>query len=173
MPQIEREYAELQREYSNTLQKHHEIKAKQLSAEVGQSMEEELKAERFTLIEPATFPEEPIKPNRPMIALLSLLLAVVCGAGYVAFVEALDSSVRGSKGVLQVLNVAPMAIIPYRVLDRQVSRRRRRKWLLFFGLIAVAALAIVLVHFLLIPLDVLWFRSLRWIGIFLGIDLII
>ncbi len=135
-------------------------------------MEEELKAERFTLIEPATFPEEPIKPNRPMIVVLSILAAIGCGAGYVAFIEALDSSVRGSKGVLRVLNVAPMAIIPYRILDRQVSQRHRRRWLLLFGLLAVVALAIALIHFLFIPLDVLWFRTLRQIGISLGIELV-
>ncbi|MEE8428123.1 MAG: hypothetical protein V3S33_01285, partial [Gammaproteobacteria bacterium] len=61
---------------------------------------------------------------------------------------------------------------PYRILDRQVSQRRRRRWLLLFGLLAVVALAIALIHFLFIPLDVLWFRALRKIGIFLGIDLL-
>lgn len=171
MPQIEREYSELQLNYSHTLQKYRELKAKQLSAEVGQSMEEDLKAERFTLIEPATFPEEPIKPNRPMIVILSFLLALGCGVGYVTFIEALDSSVRGPKGILHVLNVAPMAIIPYRTLDRQISKRRRRKFLLLFCLLAIVALAITLIHILVIPLDVLWFRYLREFGIFLGVDL--
>ncbi len=75
-------------------------------------METESKGERFTLIEPPVMPEQPIKPNRPAIIFLSLILALGAGLGYAAVAESLDSSVRGIKGVIATLQVAPLASSP-------------------------------------------------------------
>ncbi len=84
-----------------------------MTAEVGQEMEKERKGEKFTLIDPAVLPEEPISPNRPAIIFLSLVLALGAGVGSAAVAESMNAAVRGAKGVVAILHTAPLAVIPY------------------------------------------------------------
>lgn len=161
MPQIEGELRALTRDLENATVKYQEIKAKQMQAQVAQQLESESKGERFTLIDPPVLPEEPIKPNRPAIFFLSLVLALGAGLGYAAVAESIDSTVRGAKGVLATLQVAPLAVIPYLATDIETAARRRYRRMLVLGAVGVVVLAVILVHFFVSPLDVLWFRALR------------
>jgi len=65
-----------------------------------------------------------------------------------------------------------MAVIPYQTLDRQISRRRTRKFVIMLALAAAVIVALVLVHIFFTPLDVVWFKTLRRIGILLGVELV-
>lgn len=171
MPQIEGAFRTLARELDNATLKYKEIKAKQMQAQVAQQLETESKGERFTLIDPPVLPEEPIKPNRPAIFFLSLVLALGAGFGYAAVAESLDTTVRGAKGVLATLQVAPLAVIPYLATDGESAAQRRYRRMLVLGAVGVVLLALVLVHFLVSPLDVLWFRVLRKVSKETGIGL--
>ncbi|HEB98366.1 MAG TPA: lipopolysaccharide biosynthesis protein [Thiotrichales bacterium] len=171
MPQVERQYLALQRDYENAVAKYREIKAKEMQARVAQQLEQESKGERFTLIDPPALPEEPIKPNRPAIIFLSLVLAIGGGLGVAAVGESLDSSIRGAKGVAQTLQVMPLAVIPYLESEEERRRRKAHKWKLAAGSVGVLVLAALLVHFLFTPLDVLWFRALRKVSILTGVDI--
>jgi len=62
MPQVEREYVNLKRDYENSQMRYRELKAKQMEAEVGQQLEKERKGERFSLIDPPQLPEKPSSP---------------------------------------------------------------------------------------------------------------
>jgi len=172
MPQVERQYLALQRDYENAVAKYREIKAKEMQARVAQQLEQESKGERFTLIDPPALPEEPIKPNRPAIIFLSLVLAIGGGLGVAAVGESLDSSIRGAKGVLQTLQVMPLAVIPYLESEEERRRRKAHKWKLAAGSVGALVLAALLVHFLFTPLDVLWFRTLRKVSILTGVDFV-
>ena len=96
-----------------------------MTAEVGQEMEKERKGEKFTLIDPAVLPEEPISPNRPAIIFLSLVLALGAGVGSAAVAESMSEAVRGAKGVVAILHTAPLAVIPY--LPNAADTRAQRK----------------------------------------------
>src|SRR5438552_8259341 len=76
IPEVEREYRDLTRDYDNAKTRYQEVKAKQMQAEVSQSLESEHKAERFSLGEPPQVPERPFSPNRPAIALMGLVAAL-------------------------------------------------------------------------------------------------
>ncbi len=172
MPQVERQYLSLRREYENAVAKYQEIKAKEMQARVAQQLEQESKGERFTLIDPPALPEEPIKPNRPAIIFLSLVLAIGGGLGVAAVGESLDSSIRGAKGVAQTLQVMPLAVIPYLESEEERRKRKAHKWKLAAGSVGALVLAALLVHFLFTPLDVLWFRALRKVSILTGVDFV-
>lgn len=161
MPQIEGEYRTLLREMDNSTLKYREIKAKQMQAQMAQQLETESKGERFTLIDPPILPEEPISPNRPAILFLSLILALGAGLGYAAVVEGMDTTVRGTKGVMAVLQTAPLAVIPYLATDAEAAASRRHRRMLVLGAAGIVLLAMTLVHIFVSPLDVLWFRALR------------
>lgn len=161
IPLVEGEFRTLARDLQNATDKYKEIRSKQMQAQVAQQLETESKGERFTLIDPPVMPEAPIKPNRPAIFFLSLVLALGVGIGYAAVAESVDATVRGSKGVLATLQVAPLAVIPYLATDSETATRRRHRRMLVLGAVGIVLVAVVLVHFFVSPLDVLWFRALR------------
>lgn len=161
VPQVEGEFRTLTRELENATLKYQEVKSKQMQAQMAQQLETESKGERFTLIDPPILPEEPISPNRPAIVFLSLILALGTGIGYAAIAENVDVTVRGAKGVVMALQAAPLAVIPYMATDAETTARRRHRRILVLGAAGVVVLAVTLVHFLVSPLDVLWFRALR------------
>ena len=168
MPKVEAEYRTLARDYENTTIRYRDLKSKQMTAEVAQAMEKERKGEKFTLIDPPILPEKPISPNRPAIIFLSLVLALGAGIGSAAAAESMDSAVRGAKGVISILNTAPLAVIPYLASDADIGRERKRRWLIIGGVIAGIIVVLLLINFLYSPLDVLWFRGLRKIDNIVG-----
>jgi uncharacterized protein involved in exopolysaccharide biosynthesis len=164
-PQVERDYKALSRDYENAVAKYQEIRAKQMQAQLAESLETERKGERFTLIEPPSLPEEPVKPNRLAIAFLGLVFSFAGGVGTAAVAEGLDTTVRGVSGVNALLGAPPLAVVPVIETREDQGRRARRRWaLVLLALVAVAVAALV-VHFFVIPLDVAWFRALRVAGL--------
>ena len=165
-PQVEREYLDLTRDHEASLMRYREIRAKQMQADIGQELEKDRKGERFSLIDPPQLPEKPSSPNRPAILLLGLVLSLGGGVGSAAVLESLDDSVRGSKALAGLLKVPVLAVIPY--MENNEQRQRKRKIALIIAASSVAALglAVLLVHFFFIPLDVLWFRALRWLQMY-------
>ena len=142
--------------------------AKQRAAEVGQAMEKERKGEKFTLIDPAVLPEEPISPNRPAIIFLSLVLALGAGVGSAAVAESMNAAVRGAKGMVAILHTAPLAVIPYLPNAADSRAQRKKKRIMIIAVIVGIIVLLALVHFLFSPLDVLWFRGLRKVDRIIG-----
>ena len=164
-PQVEREYKNLVRDYESASAKYKDITAKELEAQLAQSLESERKGERFTLIEPPLLPEEPFKPNRIAIAFLGFIFSLAGGIGAASVAEVVNDSVRGRHGVLEILGEAPLAVVPYIVTAADNRKKMLQRSLFTFGTLATLVIACVLVHFYVMPLDVLWFRSLRRLGL--------
>ena len=160
-PKVEQEFRAIARDLDHATRRYQEIKAKQMTAEVGQEMEKERKGEKFTLIDPAVLPEEPVSPNRPAIVFLSLVLALGAGVGSAAVAESMSSAVRGAKGMVALLNTAPLAIIPYLPSAAETRARKQKRRILVITVIAGIIIMLLMVHFLFSPLDVLWFKGLR------------
>ena len=164
-PQVERQYRDLVRDYETAQKKYKDITAKQLEAQLAQSLESERKGERFTLIEPPVLPEKPYKPNRLAIAFLGLILSLAGGLGAGALAEVLNDSVRGRHGVMELMGEAPLAAVPFITTAADVRKKILQRSMITFGMVATVLIAAVLVHFYFIPLDVLWFKSLRKFGL--------
>jgi len=160
-PKAEQEYRAITRNLEQASRRYQEIKAKQMTAEIGQEIEKERKAEKFTLIDPAILPEEPISPNRQAIVFLSLVLALGTGVGLAAVAESMDSAVRGAKGVAAILHRAPLAVIPYLPNSADTRRRKQKRSVMVISVIAAIIIMLLMVHFLISPLDVIWFKGLR------------
>jgi len=160
-PKVEQEYRGIARDLDHASRRYQDIKAKQMTAEVGQEMEKERKGEKFTLIDPAILPEEPISPNRPAIIFLSLVLALGAGVGSAAVAESMNTAIRGAKGLGTLLHVAPLAVIPYLPNAAETRARRQKHRIMVITVIAGIIIMLLMVHFLISPLDVLWFRGMR------------
>lgn len=165
IPEVEAEYKAINREYESALAKYQEISGKQMEARLSESLESERKGEKFTLIEPPSLPEKPAEPNRGAILVFGLVLSIFGGLGGVLVAEALDTKIRGRAGVRAILTSPPLAAIPYVEGDEPPRTRRRtirRALAAGFTLIVVILAS---VHIAYEPLDVLWFVTLRKLGL--------
>lgn len=167
-PDVERQYLSLVRDYENASAKYRELKAKEMEAQIAQQLEKKSKGERFSIIEPPLLPEKPVKPNRMAIAFLGLVLAIAAGAGYVLLRETMDKSVRGLKGVVALTGAPPLAIIPLLETDDERDEQKRRRFIVLLASVGAILAAILMVHLLWTPLDVLWFRMLRKLDMMTG-----
>lgn len=163
-PQVERKYRDLSRDYENALAKYKEVKAKQLEAELAESLERENKGERFSLIEPPLVPEKPSKPNRIAILFLGFIFSLAGGVGTVAVAEALSDAIRDVGGLMQATGEPPLVTIPYIEVEAEKEQQEALKKLLIKGGIVAAVLIVILFHFFIKPLDVLWFIVMRRLG---------
>ncbi len=160
-PQIEKDFNFLIRELQSSTIRFQDIKARQMEAEIGQQLENERKGESFILIDPAQYPEKPIKPNRLAIIFLSFIFSIAAGLGVAILKEVMDGSIRGVASISKLLTEAPLAVIPiiYNTIDLQRQKRNNR--IMLGSAIASVVTVMVLIHVFWTPLDVLWFRGLR------------
>ena len=164
-PQVEREYLEMTREYDNTMLKFREVKSKQMEADMAQAMEKDRKAERFSLIEPPIFPEEPFKPNRKAIVFLGFILSIGLAVAFALTKEALNSAVYGSRAILAATGELPLVVIPFIENAEDIAANKRRKIKLLSFAAAGVVISIVVFHFFIMPLDVLWYVLFRKAGL--------
>jgi capsule polysaccharide export protein KpsE/RkpR len=163
-PGVEREYTALLRESENAQLKYREVRQKQMEAEVSQNLEAERKGERFTLIEPPSVPGEPASPNRLLIVVLGVVLALGAGVGMALLLEVLDTSVRNKRELEQLLQVPPLAVLPWITTQAELATRARRRMFGIGGAVGALILTVIGVHLLYRPLDVLWEVTLRRLG---------
>jgi len=163
-PRVEQEGLSLRREYDNAVKKFHDLKQKQLQAQVAEQLEKESKGERFSLIESPVLPVSPIKPNRLGILLLGTVLSMAGGLGFASFSEFFDRTIRGSRALVALLNAPPLAVIPYIKTEADFKRNRRRAWLITAMVFATIAVILAGIHIFWMPLDLLWSTGLANMG---------
>jgi len=165
IPEIEREYRDLTRDYDNAQTRYREVKAKQMQAEVAMELEKDLKAERFTLSEPATRPQKPVSPNRLGIIFGGFVASLGGGLGLAWLRDLFDRSVKGPWELARFASVPILTPIPY--IETQGERKRNRRRALVLGcLVVLAAVAFVIgVHLFLKSLPDLWEGLTRRVGV--------
>ncbi|MDZ7842680.1 MAG: lipopolysaccharide biosynthesis protein [Gammaproteobacteria bacterium] len=160
-PKAEQQYRQLTRDHENLQAKYQEIRAKQSSARVAESLEQDRKGERFTLIEPPQLPQEPIEPDRLKILMMGFAGAFVGGFGAAFLREELDSGVRSSRAVSAATHAPVLGVIPMIETLRDRRRARRIRWLIPVAAVVVSAAGLAMVHLYYRPLDLLWFQVMQ------------
>lgn len=164
-PEAERQYLALKRDHENANTKYREIKAKQLQAQLAQALETERKSERFLLIEPPQLPRIPVKPNRLAILFIGIILAGGAGIGNVFLAESMDPAVYGTRQFVRVVGAEPLVVIPHIGNDEEDRAVRRKRWIWAGAICVTLVAAVVAVHFIFGPLDILYFKLLNRFGI--------
>ena len=160
-PETERGYLEIARDLDTSRARFKELREKQMQAQVAEQLERERKAERFTLIEPPVFPEKPFRPNRLLILMVGVALALLGGIGAPMMREAMDRTVHSVRDAVLALQVPVLAVLPLPVDPARLRRHALRvRWATGAGVLLVA-LALMAFHFLYMPLDVAWYGLLR------------
>ena len=112
-PRVEREWLELNRGYESSRDEYEEINTRISEAKMSQRLETQNKGERFTLLERASLPNQPIEPNRFTIIFLGVVLAIGAAIGIAALVDGLDYTVRSSRDLEVMFGATPLVAIPF------------------------------------------------------------
>ncbi len=160
-PLVEKEYLDMLQELDNTNQRYREVSAREMEAEIAQQLEIQKKGERFTLIDPPQEPLQAFSPNRIVILFLGLVVAIAGGFGTVALVELLDSTIHSEKSIAAILGSAPLATIPYLENAKESIDRKKRRLSLLISILISSIVAVIAFNFIIMPLDVFWFKLLR------------
>ncbi len=105
--------AELQSTYDGLKEKYSLTLSHIRDAELAQGLEKGLASLRFDLVEGASAPEHAMSPNRPLLGLGALLLAVALGLGVGFALDASDSSIRDPEQLRDLTVTTPiLAVIP-------------------------------------------------------------
>jgi len=160
-PQLEQEYLALQRDYTNAQAKYQEVLNKILEARISEGMEEHQKGEKFILIDPASYPEKPIKPKRWLIILAGLILSLGSGLGAVALIEHLDHSVKTADELSRLTGLPVLGTISRIQTREDLTLAQQKKRLIWTATGITLVVALILFHFLYMDLWVLTAKLLR------------
>jgi uncharacterized protein involved in exopolysaccharide biosynthesis len=107
------ELAGLQSTYDGLKEKYNLTLSHVRDAELSAGLEKGLAAMRFDLVEGATVPQHAMSPNRPLLGLGAILLALALGLGVGFALDANDSSIRDPEQLRDLTATTPiLAIIP-------------------------------------------------------------
>ncbi|MGE3146738.1 MAG: GumC family protein [Pseudorhodoplanes sp.] len=155
----------LNRDYQNIQQQYNTAVAKQAQADAGVQMEVRSKGERISVVDAATVPDRPVKPNRVLIAGGGLLAGAGLGVAVIMLLELLNRAVRRPKDLIKAFGITPIATIPYmRTPSETMMRRSGFAAMLLVAVIGIPAI-IYAVHVYYQPLDVLVGKVAEKIGI--------
>jgi polysaccharide chain length determinant protein (PEP-CTERM system associated) len=128
-PLGEQQYGDLLRERDMAKAKYMDLDARMSRAQISNDLETRGQGERLELLDPASLPQYPTEPKRPMVigagAGLGLLLGVVIAAAR----EMKDTSLKNLKDVRAYTQLAILGSVPLLENDFVVRRRRRIAWL--------------------------------------------
>jgi uncharacterized protein involved in exopolysaccharide biosynthesis len=145
MPQIERDYETLTQQNEFAIARYNEAVGRIDAAQRSQTFEMGGGVERFTLVEAPFLPTGPYSPNRPVIVMLAIMIAVGTGIGLAILIDNLDLTVKDSIDLAHITGAPPLAVIP--VIETRPDRQRRlaataAKGTFFIGgLVAAAGIA--------------------------------
>jgi polysaccharide biosynthesis transport protein len=151
----------LMRDHQNAQEKYREVMNKLMEARISEGMEQHQKGERYTIIDPANLPETPIKPKKLLIALAGTFLGLGCGLALMLGREGLDTSIKSAEELAGVTKTLPLGVIAKIMTSYDLAQQRRRRWLIWGGTCLSLLAGILLFHFLVMDLYILFSKLER------------
>ncbi|MFZ0928729.1 MAG: hypothetical protein WAN11_09010 [Syntrophobacteraceae bacterium] len=156
MPQVAKQFTEMDTEYQSAKINCNTIEQKLLGARVSQGMEEEKKGESFQVVEPAFLPEKPAKPNRVAIMLAGAVLALGLSVGAAAGREFSDKRIHDIETLQRISGLSVISIIPAIINQAELATLRKRKMIMgVAGLCGVIG-TILIFHFFVMDMDIVY-----------------
>lgn len=155
----------LTRDYQNVQQQYNTAVARLSQAAAGERIEVLSKGEKIAVIDAATIPDRPEKPNRMVIAIGGIFTGMALGIGTIILLELLNRSVRRPKDLIRTFGITPITTVPYmRTAHETVARRSMFLGLFLLSVIGIPAL-IYAVHVYYLPLDMILAKIAAKVGI--------
>ncbi len=122
-PKREQEMIALTRDYDNMRASYDDLLKKKMQADISQNLEKRQKGEQFQILDPANLPEEPYVPNRKMVFLIAIVVALGLGFGGALLREVFNPSLTTVDDFRHYFNdLTILAVIPV-LHDRDYAHR--------------------------------------------------
>ncbi len=163
-PVAEQQLAALTRDYDNAQQRYRELKAKKLTADMTETIEQDGSGQHLVVINP---PELPLTtyPARLLFVAVGFVLAFLGGLASVVAAQLLVQTIAGSQHLESLIGVAPLATIPHIKTRDEETRMDRHKLKILGGIVAVALIGLIVFSYVVMPLDVLFAVVMHRIGL--------
>lgn len=140
--QREQELSALQREFVELNTQYDDLSAKLSQARLAESLESKQKGEQFRIVDPASLPLSPSKPNRPLIIFLGLVASFGVGVALAVVRDFMEQRFYNYKEVEEYFGIPILVEIPQILSQRDQRRARRSRWVsaaVFLMLMAISA----------------------------------
>ena len=125
------------------------------AARLGETLERDQQSEKLEVIEQPTQQQEPIRPNRPKIAGLVAVLALMLGGAIAVAAELFDRAIRRSSDLFSVVGSELVISVPYIYTQSELRNRNKKFWLALAIVLVLLAGGAVAAYWLLPPLDLM------------------
>jgi len=158
IPKREQELMSLRRDYETIKETYDSLMERKINAGIAENLEMRQKSERFRILDPANYPQKPVKPNRLKILALGLMLGLGLGAGLALLRDQMDDTFHSADEVKAFFDVPVLGNIPALTTPEQIRREKMQRWTLaavFLGSfsIVLAGIHIYIKHIDLLVLD--------------------
>lgn len=141
-PRVEQELLSISRDYNTTRDLYTSLLKRLDEAKLADKLEQNQKAEKFRILEPALFPDKPTAPDRIRLVVMALLLSVGAAVGGMFLREILDSSFHDADDLRREIKVPLLVTIPRIVTTSDLWRTRFRQGI---GALALSLSVVVIV----------------------------
>jgi len=129
VPVGEKEYSDLLRDRDLAREHYDEMNAKKNRSEMATKLENTRQGETLDILDPASLPQTPTEPKRPVIIAVATALGFAVGFVLAGGREMKDTSLKNLKDVRAYTKLSILGSIPLLENDLVVRRRRRLSWL--------------------------------------------
>ncbi|MFN4264345.1 MAG: XrtA system polysaccharide chain length determinant [Aquabacterium sp.] len=146
-PEVEAELVQLNRDYEVVRKNYEQLVTRREQASLGEKIDETTKVADFRVIEPPRVTPQPVKPNRMMVAVLSLFAAIAAGIGATFAMSQIFPTVNDTRQ-LKVLGQRPVlgsvSMVIGQEMTTEQARDKRMLALSMAGLVGVHVVLVVL-----------------------------
>jgi uncharacterized protein involved in exopolysaccharide biosynthesis len=147
LPRVEQQLAELSRDYDTSRLSYQALLGKRNNSSVAAEMERRAEGEQFRILDPASYPGKPTKPNLIQLDVLGLLVGIFAGCGLAMLAEMSDNTLHSERDLIHSTAAPVLASLPYVLDPREKRQATRRRWLIVAAS-CVSCLAVVLLAYL-------------------------
>jgi len=158
----------LQRDYNNLQSQYTDANQRLADAATGERIELGAKGQRIEVVEQATVPSAPSKPDRLLISAGGLGAGVSLGLGVIVLLELLNRSIRRPVELTDKLSITPFAVLPYLQTDDERARKRRTVLLVLVAVVICIPVGLLLIQTFVISLDQVVEHMVNKLGFSLG-----
>lgn len=148
--------ASYDRDYQNIQAQYNRAVNGLSQAATGERIELLAKGRRISVIDPATVPNEPARPNRMLIAVGGSLFGAMLGFVVIIGLEFLNNSIRRATDIANHLGITPIATVPYIRTPVEMVFRRAGFVAAFIILVVGLPAALFAIHTYYLPLDLIY-----------------
>lgn len=139
-PLGEQQYGDLVRERDLAKARYIDLDGRLSVAELSQDLQTRGQGEKLELLDPASLPQNPTEPRRPVVIGMGAGLGLMLGIVIAAAREMKDTSLKNLKDVRAYTQMAILGSVPLLENDFVVRRRKRMAWL---GWTAACLMAVI------------------------------